>query len=101
MKNEFCDIINNNLLILSLDHMKKNMEHPQIVTLGLTIEAERKKRRMTQTQLAELSNTSINFVSQIERGKKTAQIGKVIDVLQILGLQIVIKRGAAGVVDHD
>ncbi len=85
----------------SLEHMKNPMQHPQIVTLGLAIEAERKKRGMTQTQLAELSNTSINFVSQIERGKKTAQIGKVIDILQTLGLQIEITKGSAGVVSHD
>lgn len=72
--------------------MKINTPHPQVVSLGLAIEDARKQRRMTQTQLADLSNTSINFVSQIERGKKTAQIGKVIDVLQILGLQLVIKK---------
>lgn len=79
--------------------MKNSVLHPQIITLGLAIETERKRRRLTQTQLAELSNTSINFVSQIERGKKTAQIGKIIDVLQILGLQLLIERGSAGLVN--
>ncbi|KTD60036.1 helix-turn-helix domain-containing protein [Legionella shakespearei] len=79
--------------------MKNNLPHQQIVILGQAIERERKRRRLTQTQLAELSNTSINFVSQIERGKKTAQIGKIIDVLQILGLQLVIERGSSGLVN--
>lgn len=69
-------------------------------TLGLAIEFERKKRRLTQTQLAELSNTSINFVSQVEAGKTTAQIGKVIDLIHILGLQLVIEKGSEGVVSH-
>jgi HTH-type transcriptional regulator/antitoxin HipB len=81
--------------------MKNNMQHHHIITIGMAIAAERKRRRLTQTHLAELSNTSINFVSQIERGKQTAQIGKVIDILQILGLQLVIEKGSAGVVNHN
>lgn len=78
--------------------MEKNTS---TVTIGLAIEAERKRRKLTQTQLAELSNTSINFVSQVERGKSTAHLGKVIDILKILGLQLVIEKGSAGVVYHN
>ena len=70
--------------------MKISMQKSSIAILGEAIEAERKRRKLTQSQLADLSDTSINFISQIERGKKTAQIGKVIDVLQILGMQLVI-----------
>lgn len=81
--------------------MINSKQQPQTIVLGLAIEAERKRRRLTQTQLADLTNTSINFVSQVERGKKTAQIGKVIDILQILGLQLVIEKGSAGVVNHN
>ena len=77
------------------------MNKSSISILGDAIEAERKRRKLTQGQLADLSDTSINFISQIERGKKTAQIGKVIDVLQILGMQLVIEKGAAGVVNHN
>ena len=78
----------------------KNKEELYIATIGLAIETERKKRQLTQTQLAELSNTSINFVSQVESGKTTAQIGKVIDLLKTLGLQLVIEKGSAGVINH-
>lgn len=81
--------------------MKNTNQHPHTVLLGQAIAAERKRRRLTQTQLAELTNTSINFVSQVESGKKTAQMGKVIDILQILGLQLVIEKGSAGVVNHN
>ncbi len=81
--------------------MKKIIQHPYVIILGLAIETERKRRKLTQTQLAELSNTSINFVSQVERGKRTAQIGKVVDILQILGLQLVIEKGSAGVVNQN
>ncbi len=77
------------------------MEKAPVVIIGEAIEAERKQRKLTQGQLADLSGASINFISQIERGKITAQIGKVIDVLQILGIQLVINRGNAGVVNLD
>lgn len=78
--------------------MKNTQAISPVETLGQAIEAERKRHKLTQTQLATLSNTSINFVSQIERGKRTAQIGKVVDILQILGLELSIGYGSAGVV---
>lgn len=87
--------------IISHEHMKISMKKSSVSILGDAIEAERKRRKLTQGQLADLTDTSINFISQIERGKKTAQIGKVIDVLQILGMQLVIEKGAAGVVNHN
>lgn len=77
------------------------MKKSSVCILGEAIEAERKRRNLTQGQLAELSNTSINFISQIERGKKTAQIGKVLDVLHTLGIQLTIESGSSGVVNHN
>ena len=81
--------------------MKNCVQKSLVSTLGAAIEAERKRRKLTQGQLADLSNTSINFISQIERGKRTAQIGKVLDVLQILGMQLLIEKGAAGLVNRN
>ncbi len=80
--------------------MKNNTQKSPVRILGDAIEEERRRRKLTQNQLAHLSGTSINFISQIERGKLTAQIGKVIDVLQVLGMQLVIGRGGAGVVNN-
>lgn len=86
---------------ISHDHMKNNTQKSSVAILGAVIAAERKRRKLTQGKLASLSNTSINFISQIERGKKTAQIGKILDVLQLLGIQLVIERGASGVVSRN
>lgn len=77
--------------------MKKD---ENILELGLAIETERKKRSLTQTELAELSGTSINFISQIESGKATAQIGKVLTVLKVLGLELSIQKGQNGVINN-
>lgn len=57
-----------------------------IKKLGTLIRKERKKKCLTQTQLAKLSNTSINFIAQIEKGKVLAHIGKILSVLSVLVL---------------
>lgn len=67
--------------------------------LGGIIRQERKRRRLTQTALGDLSGTSINFISQIEAGKETAHIGKVLRVLQVLGIQLEVGYGSRGVVN--
>jgi HTH-type transcriptional regulator/antitoxin HipB len=66
--------------------------------LGNLIQSERKSRHLTQTQLGEITGTSINFISQIEAGKPTAQIGKVFHVLQVLGFELITSRGSRGLV---
>ena len=44
----------------------------------------------SQTELAQRSNTSQRFVSEFERGKQTAEIGKVMQLLQALGLKVCV-----------
>jgi len=77
--------------------MKKDIDS-SLKDLGKLIKVERKARNLTQTQLGELSGTSINFISQIEAGKSTAHIGKVFRVLQILGYELYCRRGSLGLV---
>lgn len=64
-----------------------------VQNLGQQIQRERKSRGLTQIELGRLSSTSINFVSQLESGKPTARIEKVLAVLNALGLQISLERG--------
>ncbi|MBC7420180.1 MAG: helix-turn-helix transcriptional regulator [Bdellovibrio sp.] len=77
--------------------MKKSI-NSSLKQLGLIIKKERKDRALTQTQLGEISGTSINFVSQIESGKTTAHIGKVFRILQVLGIELHYQRGPAGLI---
>ncbi len=86
-------------MVFSYDHMKKI--NSSLLELGQIIKAERKNRKLTQTELGELSATSINFVSQIEAGKSTAQIGKVFRVLQVLGFELLCRRGQKGLIVND
>lgn len=72
-------------------------EHP-IRELGRRIKVERKQQNLTQTQLALLSGTSLNFISQLEAGKTTVRLDKALSVLQTIGLQLKIEYGRKGLV---
>lgn len=48
----------------------------------------RKDMGVTQTDLALTSGTGVRFVSDLENGKSTCQIGKVLTVLHTLGIKI-------------
>ena len=86
----------NSLVMVKL---KKNINPriPQaLATLGMEVRHERKSRRLNQQQLADLAGVGINFVGQVEAGKPTAQIGLVIALLQVLGIQLKLTRGKGG-----
>ena len=62
--------------------------------LGKLIRGFRKKDKINLAQVSGLSNSSMRFLSELERGKETAQIGKVLQVLKTLGLELyVFPRG--------
>ena len=60
--------------------------------LGLIIRNERKRQGFTQTELAGLSNVGITFLSNLENGKETAEIGKAIAVTTMLGIDLFAQR---------
>ena len=62
------------------------------ITLGATIRARRKELGYTQSDLAEFTGFSISFISDLERGKKTAEIGKALQLIQLLGMDIKIEK---------
>lgn len=65
--------------------------------LGKIVRAERKKLGLTQQELADLSVTSMLFISQLERGKMTVRLDKVLSVLSVLGLEVCIRQGRGGI----
>jgi transcriptional regulator with XRE-family HTH domain len=65
--------------------------------LGQLARAHRKQRKLTLDTVSGLGNLSPRFLSEFERGKETAEIGKVLKALRTLGLEIIIQpRGQAG-----
>lgn len=59
--------------------------------LGATLRMLRKESGLTQRDAAGLCNVSLPFLNQVEHGKSTAQIGKVLDVCHRFGIEIVFK----------
>lgn len=56
--------------------------------LGAAVRTARKQFKVTQKELAMTCGTGLRFVVDLERGKPTCQIGKILQVLQTLGLRI-------------
>ena len=62
--------------------------------LGSAIRDARRGLGLTQLELAEACNVGITFVTQLERGKETAELGKALRVAQAVGLDLFAgKRG--------
>lgn len=61
--------------------------------LASAVREERKAHGLTQSELAEHAGCGLTFVHQLENGKKTLRIDKVLNVLEVLGLQFQLVRG--------
>jgi y4mF family transcriptional regulator len=70
------------IVLLPICNMKSSLE------IGVIIRCERKAQGLTQSELAMIANTAQRFISELERGKPTCQLGKALDVLAALGIRI-------------
>ncbi|RYD61112.1 MAG: transcriptional regulator [Verrucomicrobiaceae bacterium] len=59
--------------------------------LGDLVRQRRKELRMNQGSLAMVSGTGLRFISELERGKETCEVGKTLQVLENLGIEITVK----------
>jgi len=58
--------------------------------IGRLVRETRKGLGVTQKELALTSGTGLRFIIELEKGKETAEIGKVLTVLQTLGIQLTL-----------
>lgn len=58
--------------------------------LGRLVKKARKAMGLTQAELALTSGTGIRFISDLENGKPTCQIGKTLTVLKTLGIRMTL-----------
>ena len=61
---------------------------------GKVIQQQRRRRGYTQAYLAEVTGFSTSFISDLENGKPTAEIGKAIFLANLLGLDVEMKERA-------
>lgn len=65
-----------------------------VISLGSAIKKRRKELNYTQKFLSEVTGLSSSFISDLEHGKETTEIGKVLFLINTLGLNFILeKRG--------
>ena len=60
--------------------------------IGLEIRKRRKELGYTQGFLADYVGVSASFLSELENGKETIQLNKLMDVMSLLGMDMCISR---------
>lgn len=61
-------------------------------SIGRIVRDERKELGLRQDELAAASGVGLRFVVELERGKPTVQLDKVLAVLNALGCDLQIRR---------
>lgn len=59
--------------------------------IGTIVRASRKAQGATQAEFAALCGVGVRFISDLENGKPTTELGKVLQVIQSLGLELTIQ----------
>ena len=57
-------------------------------TIGEEVKENRKRMGLTQIELARYANVSPKFVIELEKNKKTIQLDKLLDVLNVFDLTL-------------
>ena len=73
------------------------MKITSTMEFGRTIRNKRKKLGYTQAQLSEYTGFSTSFISDLENGKETVELGKALFLLLLLGLDLAINNRGEGV----
>ncbi|NRQ16396.1 hypothetical protein BHMPCIPO_03656 [Ensifer sesbaniae] len=66
--------------------MAKRVKTPS--DIGTLVRSARKEQKLRQDELAGVAGVGLRFIVDLEAGKPTAQIGKVLQVLQTLGCSV-------------
>ena len=61
------------------------------ISFGQALRKRRKELGYTQAFLSEFSGFSISFISDLENGKSTAELGRAIHLANLLGLDLELK----------
>jgi HTH-type transcriptional regulator/antitoxin HipB len=64
--------------------------------IGTAVRERRKRLGVTQQALAQMAGCGLVFVYNIEHGKPSLRFDKLLDVLDVLGLEIVVAAGSSG-----
>ena len=68
-----------------------------VADMGSVARLVRKNQNLDQATIAAFAGSGLSFVSQFENGKQTAEIGRVLSLFDVLGIEVVldIPQGAS------
>lgn len=76
--------------------MRTDGKEPQSLLmprLGRALRARRRALKLNQAELAQLSGVGLAFLYDLEHGKPTVRIDKLLAVLAVLGLELHLREG--------
>ena len=85
-----------------MDHLPDAGMPPPTIRLGAALRNRRKSLGLTQQELARLAGCGLAFLYELESGKATVRLDKLLGVLGVLGLELSLVEGkdALGVDTH-
>ena len=60
--------------------------------LGILVQRVRKEQGLTQIDISGLAHTGNRYIVDLEKGKPTIQMQKALDVLALLGLELIVRK---------
>jgi predicted transcriptional regulator len=62
--------------------------------MGILVRQHRKSQKVRIEDLSDMAMMSARLIGEFERGKETCQVGKILQILKFLGLEIrIVPRG--------
>lgn len=77
---------------MNLPSNSQNVRISDVAEIGRALRAARKAQGLTQREFADISGVGVRFLSELERGKPTAEVGLVLEVLADAGYEIVLQK---------
>ncbi len=72
--------------------MKQDSLHSHIINIAFQIRSLRKKNGLTQVEFAKRAGVGLRFLRELENGKITIRMDKLMQVLDFLGYHMELKR---------
>lgn len=66
--------------------------------IGLAIKARRRRLGLTQRDVSEIAGCGERLVHEVESGKETVRLDRLLAILKVLGMQLTLTEGSHGLV---
>lgn len=78
-------------------HLQADTTVRSAADIGRVVRQTRQHQKLRQLDLAGLANSGNRFIVELEKGKPSVQLQKVLEILGLLGLEVILRRrGASG-----